>query len=152
MPNALLPLPHFEQSRDGMCLPACVRMLFEYWGRHSSETETARYLETKSFGTAITNVIRIRRLGYQVDFGSLTQEQLETYLISGKPVMARVWTDMLDYWDTATSHVVVVVGFDDTYVYLNDPGFGEFPQRVLWDGFLAAWAEFDETAAVIYPL
>lgn len=151
MPNALLPVPHFEQSRDGMCLPACVRMILQYWGYQASETEIARHVETKSFGTAITNVIRIRRLGYQVNFGSLTQVQLETYLISGKPVIARVWADMLDYWDAATSHVVVVVGFDDKYIYLNDPAFAEAPRRVLWDGFLAAWAEFDETAAAIYP-
>jgi len=58
---------------------------------------------------------------------------------------------MLDYWDSSTSHVVVVVGFDDTHVYLNDPAMPEAPQEVLWDSFLAAWAEFDEIAVVIYP-
>lgn len=66
-------------------------------------------------------------------------------------MIARVWTEMLGYWDIVTSHVVVVTGFDERYVYLNDPGWATFPMPVLWDGFLAAWAEFDETSAIIYP-
>ena len=42
-----------------------------------------------------------------------------------------------------------VVGFDDVQVYLNDPAFANAPQMVLWDSFLAAWAEYDETAILI---
>jgi uncharacterized protein YvpB len=55
------------------------------------------------------------------------------------------------YWDANTSHVVVAVGFDDDFVYLNDPAYPPAGRAVLWDEFLAAWAEFDETAAIIYP-
>ena len=59
---------------------------------------------------------------------------------------------MLEYWPHEdTSHVVVVVGFDETYVYLNDPALNEPAQATVWDSFLAAWAEFDETGIVIYP-
>ena len=90
-------------------------------------------------------------MDYQVDFGSLTQAKLTTHLLNGQPVIARVWTDMLGYGKNSTSHVVVVNGFDDTHVYLNDPALSTPQQPVLWNGFLAAWAEFDETAAVIYP-
>jgi uncharacterized protein YvpB len=58
---------------------------------------------------------------------------------------------MLDYWEVETSHVVVVIGFDESLVYLNDPAFSLVPQAVLWDAFLAAWAEYDETAVLIIP-
>lgn len=151
MPNVLLPLPHFEQSRDGRCLPACVRMTLAYWGRNLSENKVAKMLGSHDFGTPIFNVEKLRRQGYQVEFGSLTVEQLKAHLLAGRPVIARVWTRNLDYWqEEETSHVVVVVGFDDTRVYLNDPASKEVPQPTTWESFLAAWAEFDETAAVIY--
>ena len=152
MPTVLLPAPHFSQSRDGACLPACVRMVLAYWGHQQSEAELAELLGTRSFGTPISNVARLQAQGYRVDFGSLTTAELKAYLLANKPVMARVWTAMLDYWSAEiTSHVVVVVGFDETHVYLNDPALIQAPQLTLWDSFLAAWAEFDETAVVIYP-
>jgi hypothetical protein len=44
---------------------------------------------------------------------------------------------------------VVVVGYDESVVYLNDPAFASAPQPVVWDAFLAAWAEYDETAVAI---
>lgn len=57
---------------------------------------------------------------------------------------------MLDHWQGEdSSHVAVVVGYDDEYVYLNDPAFADAPQRVLWDGFLAAWEEYDRMAAIV---
>ncbi len=151
MPNALLSVPHFEQSRDGFCLPACIQMVLAYWGRSITEAELAKQLQTTSLGTPIRHVERLRRYGYRVEFGSSTVQQMKEHLTAGRPVITRLWTEMLDYWDTVTSHVVVVTGFDEHYVYLNDPGWATFPMAVLWDGFLAAWAEFDETSAIIYP-
>ena len=59
---------------------------------------------------------------------------------------------MLPYWnDENISHVAIVVGYDERYVYLNDPAFPTAPQPVLWDGFLAAWEEYDRMAAIIQP-
>ena len=56
---------------------------------------------------------------------------------------------MLTYWKEETFHAVVVVGYDDEQLYLNDPAFAAAPQTVGWDSFLAAWAEYDEVAIVI---
>ena len=49
-----------------------------------------------------------------------------------------------------TSHVVVIVGLDDARVYVNDPAFDQAPMAVSQISFLAAWTEFDRTAASIY--
>ena len=126
-------------------------MILAYWGQRKSETEIAQLLGTDVVGTPISNIEKLKRWGFKVDFGSLTIEALENQLIAGRPIIARVWTPMLDYWTIDTSHVVVVTGFDEEHIYLNDPAVSEFPKKVLRAGFLAAWAEFDETAAVIYP-
>ncbi len=53
---------------------------------------------------------------------------------------------MLDYWQHDSSHVCVLVGYDDDCVIVNDPALSEGYRRVAWNAFLAAWAEFDETA------
>ncbi len=149
MPNVLLPVPHFEQSRDGSCLPACVQMVFSHLGDERSEANLAKLLGTKEYGTPIRNVESLREDRYDVQVGQLTRTELESYLSEGTPVIVRVWTTMLDYWNVTTSHVVVVVGYDETTVFLNDPAFPKAPQQVVWNAFLAAWAEYDETAVVI---
>ena len=149
MPSVLLPVPHFEQSRDGNCLPACVQMVLAFWGDEQTEADLVKLLGTKRYGTPIRNAQRLRQEGYEVIVGSLTRASLESYLASGQPIISRIWTAMLDHWDAITSHVVVVVGYDESSVFLNDPAFSSAPQPVVWDAFLAAWAEFDETAVVI---
>lgn len=149
MPNVLLPVPHFEQSRDGSCLPACVQMVLSHLGDERTEANLAKSLGTKEYGTPIRNAERLREEGYGVQVGQLTRTELESYLRDGKPVIVRVWTAMLDYWNVTTSHVVVVVGYDEATVFLNDPAFPKAPQRVVWDAFWAAWAEYDETAVII---
>ena len=59
MPNVLLPAPHFRQSRDGACLPACVRVVLAYWGDLRDEAGLARQLGTKRHGTPVSAVARV---------------------------------------------------------------------------------------------
>ncbi len=151
MPTVLLPVPHFEQSRDGACLPACTRMVLAFWDDERTEIALVTQLKSKPFGTPIFNASRLQEWRYQVEIRELDRADLEGSLRQGQPVIARIWTTMLDYWETDTSHVVVVVGFDEGIVYLNDPAFSSGPQTAVWDEFLAAWAEFDETAVLIKP-
>ena len=55
----------------------------------------------------------------------------------------------LPYSDRSTSHVVVVVGIDDHYVYLNDPALTTGAVPVPWGDFDLAWLEKDEQYAVL---
>lgn len=149
MPNVLLPVPHFEQSRDGSCLPACVQMVLSHLGDERTEANLSQLLGTKAYGTPIRNAARLREDGYDVQVLQITRKDLESILEAGTPVIVRAWTTMLGYWDVTTSHVVVVVGYDDSFVFINDPAFSNAPQQVVCDAFLAAWAEYDETAVII---
>lgn len=151
MPKGLLPAPRFEQSRDGACLPASARMVLAFWGDSRSEAELAALLGTKAYGTPLSNVGRLRVWGYDATLVTLTRPELETMVDDGVPVIVRVWTVMLDYWPVETSHVVVVIGYDEANVFVNDPAFADDTHVIPWDAFLAAWAEFDETAAIIRP-
>lgn len=151
MPNAWLPVPHFEQSRDGYCLPACVRMVLAYYGRYVMEQQLVTILGTHSFGGPISHVSKLQQWGYHITYQPLTVAALKSYVNGRVPVIAWVWTGMLTYANNETSHVVVVTGYDDAHVFLHDPAMLEAPQMVVWDSFLAAWAEYDEKAVVIQP-
>lgn len=151
MPTVLLPAPRFEQSRDGACLPACARMVLAFWGDALSESDLARRLGTKPYGTPLFNARLLEDRDYAVQVGSLSRTMLQSHLTDGRPVIARVWTAMLEYWEVITSHVVVVIGYDETHVFVNDPAYAGETQAILWDAFLAAWAEYDETAVILAP-
>ena len=124
-------------------------MVLAYWGKEYSEAQLAQLLGTQRFGTPFSHISRLQRWNYQVRLGSLTVDQLRIYLLNQQPIIVRVWTAMLDYGNVDSSHVVVVIGFDETYVYVNDPSYSKSPQLTSWAAFLAAWAEFDETSILI---
>jgi len=124
-------------------------MVLSHLGDERTEADLAELLGTKDYGTPIRNVERLRKEGYGLQVGLMTRTELVSCLEEGLPVIVRVWTLMLDYWRVDTSHVVVVVGYDEETVFLNDPAVPTAPQQVVWDAFLAAWAEYDETAVFI---
>ncbi|MBX3000806.1 MAG: C39 family peptidase [Caldilineaceae bacterium] len=94
----------------------------------------------------------MRAWGYTVHYTEFGEVALRNELANGRPLIARVWTFMLDYWqEIDVSYVIVVVGYDNNHVYVNDPAFPTAPHAVLWDSFLAAWIEYDYRAALIYP-
>jgi len=127
-------------------------MVLAFWGDPRSEAEIASLLGTKPFGTPISNATRLRAWNYDVSVAEQMQRAtVESHLDEGTPVIARIWTAMLDYWQQATSHVVVIVGYDEERVIVNDPALADGTRAILWDAFLAAWAEFDETAVIIHP-
>jgi ABC-type bacteriocin/lantibiotic exporter with double-glycine peptidase domain len=47
---------------------------------------------------------------------------------------------MLSYRSESCYHVAVVVGVDDSWVYLNDPTFDSTPQQVSPSDFLRVWS------------
>lgn len=153
MPTVLLPVPLLSQSDKATCLPACARMVLAFLGQDASESLLVNLLGTDvAAGTPFSRIQRLARRNYRVTYGPLDEATLRATIAGGYPVLVQLRTFMLDYWlPEDTSHAAVVVGYDDRYVYLNDPAFSEAPQRVLWDGFLAAWEEYDRIAAIIQP-
>lgn len=150
MPGVLLPIAHQIQSFEATCLPASIQMVLGYLGREISESRLIRVLNTDPMaGTPFPRITRVERFGCRVELVTLDASGLRQKLHNRQPLITPLWTEMLPYWSYGTAHVAVVVGYDDRYVYLNDPAFAVAPQRVLCDGFLAAWEEYDRMAAII---
>lgn len=152
MPTVLLPVPHRSQSYEATCLASSVEMVLAYLGRRTTEKHLNHLFGSSVMdGTPFSRVVRVERMGFRVEYIQLDENDVRRRIHSQQPIITPLWTQMLPYWTYPTAHVAVVVGYDDQRVYLNDPAFPEAPQSVLWDGFLAAWEEYDRMAAIIRP-
>jgi ABC-type bacteriocin/lantibiotic exporter with double-glycine peptidase domain len=149
MPSNWLPVPHYRQSADGLCLPACARMVLAYLGHDLTEAQVAGLLRSRSFGTAAPNVRYLESLSVSVTFGQFSLARLSDFLQSRIPCIVFVQADDLPYSASAGFHAVVVIGLDDHNVYLNDPTSDIAPQPVPHDHFMLAWSEFEYQGAAI---
>jgi hypothetical protein len=71
-------------------------------------------------------------------------------LDSGLPPIVAVDTGFLkSYWQRATSHAVVMMGFKDSTIFVNDPAIDTAPQVISLTEFEAAWIEQDYLYAII---
>ena len=149
MPIDWLPVPHYEQSRDGRCLPDCARMVIAYLGQELDEDRLVRMLKARSFGTPADNIRLVAQLGYTITFEQGTESDLRHHLSRGLPCIIFLKTEARSYWKTEDAHAVVLVGIIGELVYINDPALAVAPQTVPLPDFLLAWSEFDYEYAVI---
>jgi ABC-type bacteriocin/lantibiotic exporter with double-glycine peptidase domain len=146
MQSVYIKKPHHKQETDVSCLPACARMLLEFHGIAVSERTLCKQLSTKSFGTYPLDVLTLNKtppgIQARIDFWSLNE--LLAYIAKNKvPCIVPLWTGPLDYWDGNYPHAVLVTGFDDDRITLNDPFFDENEFNVSIDSFVEAWYLYD---------
>ena len=147
----LLPVSHYPQEHATSCIPAVVRMVLSFWSIEQNELVLSQMLQSEEEGTSIFNIKFLQEagIGITVWVGEMDVEELKQNLDQGVPVIVAVWTANLLYWKVNRPHAVVVVGYDEKTVYLNDPKFPDAPQTIAWDNFLAAWDEFGRFGALI---
>jgi ABC-type bacteriocin/lantibiotic exporter with double-glycine peptidase domain len=144
------PVPHFRQSAEGFCLPACARMALAYLGIERSEVEVSRVLGAQEYGTPSFAIQRLVDLDVQVTYRQWSLTEFVAALTDKQPVIIFVRTGFLDHWTKDVAHAVVVVGIEEGQrFWINDPAREEGPLAVSWDGLLAAWAEFDHRGATL---
>jgi uncharacterized protein YvpB len=108
-------------------------------------------LNTKPAGTPARNLTAVGGLGFELRLHPSNLASLRDALMAGQPPIVFLDTGPLEYWQVVCDHVAVVVGIDDTSVYLNDPYFDSAPQRTSQASFLQAWAANACYAAFIRP-
>jgi len=147
---SIWPVPYFQQSVSGYCLPACVRMVLAYQGAEHTEQEISKILGTRKMGTPCYAVKRLAGWGYQVEYRSWSKRELLSVLDQGQPMIVFVQTIFLGYWQENVAHAIVVVGItDDQEFWVHDPAQSHGPLRVSQNGLLAAWGEFGYKGAVV---
>ena len=146
----LISLPHYQQSDEGYCLSACARMMLAYLGMDMAEAEVSRVLGAQEFGAPSFAVQRLTALKLRVTYREWSVAQLLEALETQTPVLVFVRTAFLDHWTKDVAHAVVIVGAEENrQFWIHDPAWPTSPLAVLWDGLLAAWAEFSYRGAMI---
>jgi ABC-type bacteriocin/lantibiotic exporter with double-glycine peptidase domain len=139
----LLSLPHFQQSAEGSCLAACVRMVLAHLSLERSESDISRLLGVQPFGVPSFAVRQLGAWGLRVVYREWSVPQLLSALEADQPVIIFVRTGFLDYWRKDAAHAVVIVGAEEgQQFWLHDPALSTGPTLTSWNGVLAAWAEF----------
>lgn len=146
-----LPISHVTQRKQSDCLAACAAMALKHIGVAISYDGLVDRLRIGPAGAPFRNLQFLEPLGVSVLINRGGMEVLKTCLNDGFPVIAFVVTQELSYWSDATGHAVVVMGIDETHVYLNDPAFADAPKRVEIGEFDLAWLGMNDHYALIKP-
>lgn len=150
MPRRLLNVPLRRMQREADCLAACAAMVLDRVGHPVAYPELLRLPGVSEFGAPAGRLARLTSRGVAVEYGEGTWELLGTIIDDGQPVIVFVRTGELPYWQGVdTFHSVVIVGYDQMHVLVNDPYFGNAPQMVTRADFLLAWLEMSYRYAAI---
>lgn len=116
-------LPYCRQTTEYTCGPACLRMVFEHFGKSMREEDLAVLLDTDTeVGTITDEMPRIVvAQGFSVfEKKDASMGELEDYIGRGVPII-------IDFIEPSEEdrHFAVVVGFEEADIILNDPWNGE---------------------------
>lgn len=144
-----LTVSHRQQRTQSDCLAVCAQMVTDYLGFAFSYDQIFQLLDVRSFGAPFRNIKRLESTALSVTIDYLDRVEIAGYLARGLPILAGVHTADLRYWSQAVDHVVVVVGLDNAYVYVQDPSLAEGPQAVPLVEFDLAQLGFDCLCAIM---
>lgn len=151
MPFLKNPVAHFPQRADGDCLAACAAMALNYVDVRPSYRRLLRTLGTKrDAGTPFSNIRNLNKFGVTVIYDVGTFAMLHQHIENDSLCIVSVDTGELPHWNYATPHAVVVVGVDNSFVYIHDPDLPSGPTIVSIGDFDLAWLEGDELFAAIH--
>jgi predicted double-glycine peptidase len=139
--------PFQETLNAGMCGPASLKIVLDYYGVEKSEKELAKLFGVKKdLGTDDLGIKRVAEsLGFKVRIKNNSSfKDIEDWLKKGVPVIVDWFTrGRMDYTDSsvADGHYSVVTGLDEKYVYLQDPEIGKI-RKLTREDFLTVWFDF----------
>lgn len=139
----LLNVSHRNQRQPADCLASCAAMVLDYLKLNVDYDELLSQFETRYFGAPFSNIHKLESIGLSVatgEWGGL--EIINSCLNLGLPVLVNVQTgELKSYWKREASHVVLVVGLDETEIIIHDPAFDDPAKRIAVDEFMLAWDE-----------
>jgi hypothetical protein len=145
-------VPFYYQEKDYYCGPACLEMVFDYYGEDVSQSEIAdaarsigepiystfsdELRRAAHFSNASTSMgdelpeeitgYTSRGLGYAAsEAHSMGLAQLKDFMDRGKPLILLMWYSSYHVY----GHYRVATGYNETHVFLHDPW-----NKPLWGG------------------
>jgi hypothetical protein len=139
-----IPVPFHYQDTDYYCGPACLEMVFDYYGENISQFEIADVARTlgEPYWSTYTDELRravhfsnistsqgaevpenitgytLRKLGYAAfENQAMNLAQLKSYIDQDKPLILLMWYSAYH----VSTHYRVAIGYNETHVFLHDP-------------------------------
>lgn len=148
MSTTLLTVKPFQETLHGSyCGPASLKMVLEYWGIEKDEEEVAvacnRDPDLGTDDISLKKAAESYGLKAEVENNS-SFDSIKNWLKKDVPVIVNWFTrGRSDYGDeeVADGHYSVVVGLDDTYIYLQDPEIGGL-RKLERDDFIRVWFDY----------
>ncbi len=116
----MINIPHFRQT-PGLCGPASLKMLLEYYGKIFTESELTDLCgATVERGADHEQMLTaVRRIGEEpIDKEDATFDDIRNYVDKGIPVI-------LGWWSEDDDHYSVVCDIDDETITMMDPQLDE---------------------------
>ena len=107
----ILDVPFIKQ-KPWFCSEASASMLLQYYGFNLTQEE----INAEGYDR-FENMLPLIQRYLNASYAHLTLEELKAQIDMGRPVVVRLEIN-------GVRHTVVVVGYDDRYVYVNDPAKG----------------------------
>jgi len=120
----LLSVPYRAQEKNYYCGPASVQMVMVYLtGSLISQDQLAAELDTDhvkktTYTSTMRNPFDLRGFTQTFERKPMSLSELKSENARGYPVILLIWFQMPH---TESQHYVVVVGYDETGVFINDP-------------------------------
>ena len=150
----MIHVPHLCQKPGSQsCLVISVKMVLDYHGIYRTEAEIGAVMEFDPvLGASIMNIDLLpEKWGIMTYAGEIHPEDLKREINHDKPVLVVVEAPYLPYRDASirANHTLVVVGYDDEVVYVNDALLAEAPTAIPWKDFLKAWDGLGKFGGII---
>ena len=139
--------PFQETLHAGMCGPASLKIVLDYYGFNKTEKELAELTgATPMLGVSNESMAETAKsLGFKVEMKNNSSfDDIEKWLENGVPVIVDWFTrGRRDYDDSevADGHSSVVIALDDDYIYLQDPEIGG-EREIRQNDFERVWFDF----------
>lgn len=148
MEKILPVLPFQETLNAGMCGPASLKIVLDYYGVEKSERELASLTHTDmDLGTTAQELARVAEsLGFRSEIREDCElSDIESWLGKGVPVIVDWFTRGRDDYPeeiaSADGHYSVVAGLDDGHIHLQDPEVGRI-RKLTREAFYRVWFDF----------
>ena len=126
-------------------------MVLSYWEMPADQAHLAKQLDIQAdLGTPASRIKRLATDTLVVTYDIGEWETIQTYLTQKIPVIAMIQAGELPHWHGESfQHAIVVIGYDETQVWLLDPAAASEPIIGAIDEFMLAWGEMDYRYAVM---
>ena len=118
----LIKLPYFHQHTNHTCGPACLKMVFAFFGKRLPEKKLARLSKTNFDGTKHSKMISLARKEgfYCYVHENASLNQIKHFIDLKIPVI-------INYIEPSEedAHFSVIVGYEKNFLILDDPWNGK---------------------------